>query len=61
MYFEYKNGQFVLLYVTSSTTNRRPPPTHTQKTQSYILSSGRAFDVSLTKAPTPKAPFTGFF
>lgn len=33
----------------------------TQKTQSFILSSDRAFDVSLTKAPAPKAPFTGFF
>lgn len=33
----------------------------TQKTQSFIVSSARAFDVSLTKAPAPKAPFTGFF
>lgn len=52
--------QHCLLCMTFHTTNRRPPPT-CAKTQKDILSSGIAFDVSLTKAPIPKAPFTRFF
>lgn len=47
------------LCVTCSVAESRSPPT--QRTQSFILSSDRAFDVSLTKAPAPKAPFTAFF